>query len=148
MNANANVVHLRSAKAHDAYGFIYGGENCLMQLTLVQRRGVMAALRAELQPGDAAPHDSFCPVPGPGHPLVGRTAFTADQQFRQGELPGVLPQFRPPPLLQHLPLAGPACHLSLYPVERLPGDDGGVVVLYVIHRALPLVLLHLFGKFL
>ena len=57
-----------------------------MESALIQRLGVMTVFGAEFQPGDASPHDALLAVSGPGHPLVGGTAFAAHQQFRQSIL--------------------------------------------------------------
>ena len=105
----------------------------------------MAVLRPEFQPGDTPPHDPLFPVSGPGHPLVGGPAFPAHQQLGEGVFGRVFAQLRFAGFLHHLPLAGPAGHLLLDPVEQLPGDDGGVVVLHIALAPLSVVLLHPFA---
>ena len=135
------LLHFRSSLGKLVDGLLDG----LMQFFFVQCGGVMAVFRSKFQPGDAPPNDPLFSVPGPGHPLIGRSALPAHQQLGEGVFGRVFAQLRLASFLHHLPLAGPSGHLLLYPVEQLPGDDGGVVVLHIALAPLSVVLLHPFA---
>ena len=113
-----------------------------MQFFFVQRGGVMAVFRSKFQPGDAPPNDPLFLVSGPGHPLIGRSALPAHQQFRKCILGGVFAQLRFTGFLHHFPLTGTAGHLLLYPVKHFSGDDGRVIISYIALSPFSVVLFH------
>lgn len=122
--------------------YVNASEDSRMQLSLFYRGRGVAIFRPEFQPGDTPPDDLLFSVPGPSHPLVGSTAFPADQQLGQSIFIGIFALFRFSCLLHHLSLTGPARHLRLYRLVDLPRDDGRMIVLDVVHGALPLILLN------
>ena len=96
----------------------------------------MAVFLPEFQAGNTPPDNPLFAVPSPGAALVGRTALSADQQFAESVLGGILPLLRLAGLLHHLPLAGPAGHLRLCLIEHIPGDNRRMIIFHINHGKL------------
>ena len=103
----------------------------------------MAVFFPKFQPGDTPPDDPFDAISGPGTPLIGGTTLPTDQPLTERILGGILALFCFSAFLQNLSLAGPPCHLLLYPLVDVPRDNSRVVVLDVILRQLAGILLDL-----
>ena len=111
--------HIGADLLPDGCVLVHGVEDGTVELAFIQRRRGMAVFCTELQPGDTPPDDALFSVSGPCHPLVGGTALTAHQQFRQGVFAGIFSEFRLAALLQHLSLAGAARHFFPHQIECL-----------------------------
>ena len=83
----------------------------------------MAVFFSEFQPGDTPPDDPFDAISGPGAPLIRGTTLPTNQPLTQGVFGGILALFCFSAFLQDFPLAGPPCHLLLYPLVDVPRDD-------------------------
>lgn len=124
----------------------HGLHDGFLQDAFLNARRVVAVLLAVVKAADAPPYDLFLSVGRPCASAIGRSAFSANQKLRERVLAGITTLLRFCSDLLDLPLSIPPRHFFLHSAEGSGVDDGRMIVLDVVFRALSVIDHDLLGQ--